>query len=486
MNDDDNNHNDDKKKSPIRPAKSDSSPSSYDDEETRATLGGVAEAPSHIEDLPSTKNEVKNDGGDETLRARVAASEGSATSSFLEEVADQHHGKDLASRKSGAGGQIREGRSASTDEKHPATFDGGVHLAPGVAYPGADRDAFNNRAVEAAITAPSIGETISLHSGERDVFDSLEVGAALQPPSSGDAISLSSAIDSADVEGGAQVDDGQAPLPPNNGGARLSLDPANAIDAYVVQDAPTEESRLATLNRLTRDAPLAEIVNVIDAENTTSSSNRSQNSTSEAQRQKLLLRGGFILLLVLTATLVPLAGLGELSRSTRIATPLNTMVPSGVPSMAPTSGAPSMAPTSGAPSMAPTTPAPTSDAFSVMASCIFTNPEEERPRDPASPQWKALMWLAYEDGYNTTIGSQLVRRYALTTLYYATNGEAYVMYQCVEGGKDGVKPWLGSTYLFRPVLFSFPFLVGKDGSTSSIFCPIVTNVSGPETLRQTM
>jgi hypothetical protein len=73
MNHDDNNHDDDKKKSPILPAKSDSSPSSYDDEETRATLEGAAVAPFHIEDLPSTKYEVKNDGGDEALRTRVAA-----------------------------------------------------------------------------------------------------------------------------------------------------------------------------------------------------------------------------------------------------------------------------------------------------------------------------------------------------------------------------------------------------------------------------
>jgi hypothetical protein len=423
MNDDDDDHNDDKKKSLILPAKADSSPSSHDVEETRATLGGAAVAPSHSEDWTGTKYEVKNDGGDKTLRARVAATVDNAASSFLEEVVELHHGKDRASRKSGAGGQIREVRPTSTDEKQPATIDRGVQLAPGVAYPGADRDAFDSRLDGAAPSTPSNGETISLHSGARDVYDSIEAGAALQAPSSGDAISLNSAIDNADIERGALVDDGGAPLPPNASGAQLSLDPANAIDAYVVQDAPTEESRLAALNRLTRDAPLAEIVNVVDAENATSSSNRSRASLdSEAQRQKLLLRGGYILLLVLTATLVSLAGLGKLSRSTSIPYLLDTMVPSGVPSIAPISGAPSMASTSGAPSMAPTTPAPTSDAFRVMASRIFTDPEEERPRDPASPQWQALMWLAYEDGYNTTIGSQLVQRYALATLYYATNG----------------------------------------------------------------
>jgi hypothetical protein len=231
---------------------------------------------------------------------------------------------------------------------------------------------------------------------------------------------------------------------------------------FVVQDAPTEESRLAALNQITRDAPLAEIVNVVDADNATSSSNRSRASLdSEAQQQKLLLRGGFILLLVLTATLVPLAGLGELSRSTHIPTPLNTMVPSGVPSMAPTSGAPSMAPTSGAPSMAPTTPARTPYVFSTMASRIFTNPEEERPRDPTSPQWKALMWLAYKDGYNTTISSQLVRRYALTTLRYATNGEGYVMYQCVEGGKTVSNPGLAQLIFFVLCFSLFHFLLAK-------------------------
>jgi hypothetical protein len=85
MNDDDNN-DDLKKKSPFLPTKFDSSPSSHDDEETRATLvGGAAVAPSDSEDWTGTKYEMKNDGGDKTLRARVAATVDNAVSSSLEE-----------------------------------------------------------------------------------------------------------------------------------------------------------------------------------------------------------------------------------------------------------------------------------------------------------------------------------------------------------------------------------------------------------------
>jgi hypothetical protein len=472
--------NDDKKKPTILPAKSDSTPSSHEDEERKGSFAGAV-APFHNGVRASTKPEAKNGGSTVPPRTPAAQTVDNATSSSLEEaverhrwkdkarrkifaggriregrnfakndggddpprtpaaaaaatvdnstaspqgrVAGKHHGKDRSSQKRGAGGgRIREGRPFNTDQKQPAILDRGVQLAPGVAYPGAERDAFDSRLDGAASSAPIFSETIVRNSGQRDIFDSLEAGAALPALSSGDAISLNASIQNAD-DGETQDVNGRAPLPSNLGGARLSLDPANAFDAYVVKDAPTEESRLAALNRLTRDAPLAEIVNVIDAENATSSSNRSEASLfPEEQRQKLLFRGGFILLLVLTATLISLAGLGRLSKSTSIPSLLETMDPSGVPSMAPTSGAPSMAPTTPAPSMAPTTPAPTSDAFSIMASRIFTNPEEERPRDPASPQWQALMWLAYEDEYNTTISYQLVRRYALATLYYATNG----------------------------------------------------------------
>jgi hypothetical protein len=243
----------------------------------------------------------------------------------------------------------------------------------------------------------------------------LLVGAALPAARSSDD----------DNEGVAQADDGGAhPMPPNVGGTQLSLASQNPIDAYVVQGVPTEESRLARLSRLAQDAPLAEIVNVMDIENANkSSTNRSLSSHySEDQRRTMLMRGGIILLLVLTATLVSLNAMGRLSKSTSTPSLLETNVPTGVLSMAPTTRVPSMALTSGAPSMAPTTPEPTSDRFSIMASRIFTNPEEERPRDPSSPQWKALMWLAYEDDYNTTIIDQLVRRYALATLYYVTNG----------------------------------------------------------------
>jgi hypothetical protein len=492
MNDDHNNDDKKKPRPPILPDKSDSSPSSHKEEATEGSFAG-AFAPFHAGVRASTKAEAKNDGSHGPPRTPATNTIDTAASSSLEEAVERHrlkdkasqkkvaggrfregrnklkndegedlpripaaatvdhatlssrdvvvetyHGKKRSSRKNGAGGRIREGRP--TDEKQPSTINRVVQLAPAVAYPGADRDAFNSCPDGAAPSAPSNGETIARNSRERrDVFDSLEAGAALPALSSGDAISLNSSIDNADVEGETQDINGRAPLPPNASGARLSLDPANAIDAFVVQDAPTEESRLAALNRLTRDAPLAEIVNVIDAEETTSSSNRSRNPSLEEQRQKLLIRGGLIFLFLMTATLVSLAGLGKLSKSTSTPSLLETMVPSGVPSVAPTSGAPSMAPTTPAPSMAPTTPAPTSDAFSVMASRIFTNPGEERPRDPTSPQWKALMWLAYEDGYNTTFSYQLVQRYALATLYYATNGEGYVMYQCAKGGRAASK-----------------------------------------------
>ena len=113
-----------------------------------------------------------------------------------------------------------------------------------------------------------------------------------------------------------------------------------------------------------------------------------------------------------------------------------TSVPSAHPTAIP-SGAPSR---SVMPSMTPTTPAPTLEAFGIVANRLFDNPEQDRPRDPTSPQWKALVWLVDKDGFfdmnndgqvtfsssSSSTDRQLARRYALATLYYATNGEGQV------------------------------------------------------------
>jgi hypothetical protein len=271
----------------------------------------------------------------------------------------------------------RKGRhSSNLDEKQTATIDQGIQLAPGVA-PGANNEAFVSGDVEEAPSVPTCEDVVSLDSS-RD-----------------------------DEAGGAQ--------------ASSSPDHVHAFDAFVVH---TQEDRLAALSRLTQDAPLAQIVNE-------SSSRQSQDhQNSEERRRKLFLLGGFILILVLSAILVPLAGLGKLSGSQEAETVVSltsnptTLKPSGVPSRGPTSAP------SGVPSRAPTTPAPTSSEFSFVTSLLFANPEEDRPRDPTSPQWKALAWLAEVDVFTSTVFNsnlasrdQLLRRYALATLYYATNGD---------------------------------------------------------------
>jgi hypothetical protein len=56
-------------------------------------------------------------------------------------------------------------------------------------------------------------------------------------------------------------------------------------------------------------------------------------------------------------------------------------------------------PLSEVPSMTPTTLAPTSDAFGIMTSHFFTNPEQDSPSNPTSPQWRALKWLVGEDSF---------------------------------------------------------------------------------------
>jgi hypothetical protein len=276
----------------------------------------------------------------------------------------------------------RKGRHASNrDDQQAAMIDQGVQLAPGVA-PGADTTAVVPRDVEGAPSVPS-----------DDGFS---------PDTSRD-------------------DDGAPPSSPTD-------HEEHALDAFVVH---TKEERLAALSRLTKDAPLAQIVNE------SSASRQSQDHhTLEERRQKLFWLGGLTLILVLSAILVPLAVLGKLSGPNEAetlvslantpTTTITTLKPTGVPSRGPT-----LVP-SGVPSRAPTTPAPTSNEFSLVASLLFANPEQDRPRDPTSPQWKALTWLAEVDsftriGFNgtTTLASreQLVQRYVLATLYYATNGD---------------------------------------------------------------
>jgi hypothetical protein len=203
-----------------------------------------------------------------------------------------------------------------------------------------------------------------------------------------------------------------------------------AYDAFVAPERHTEADRLAALRQLTENAPLA----VVLPQNSRQE-DAGNNEHGQRQRRKTLRVLVVILLVVLVV--VSAITIVVVSFTTIVSNKKedikNEQDSSLVPS-APPSRMASEAPTrSAVPSMAPTTPAPTSDAFGIMASRLFAaHPYQDRPRDSTSPQWKAILWLVDEDSLfqndNKTEAAsftdhQLSRRYALATLYYATNGE---------------------------------------------------------------
>jgi hypothetical protein len=243
----------------------------------------------------------------------------------------------------------------------------------------------------------------------------------------------------------------------NNNDDVVEDDVEMAIHAFVVPDTTTrmttKEVRRAALLRIAENAPLAEVIQ--EGENVKEAGHINHHGQ---QRRKLLLFIAvlcvIVVVVVVSLLVVNLNNRNDDSTSHRNEEP-NSFPPTGTPTDATTTSTPSQNPyptemptgaptTSLIPTMTPTTSAPTSNVFAIAASLLFTNPEQDRPRDPTSPQWKALQWLAEEDevfqnmisGANnnnngtTTVlftfnsTKQLVRRYALATLYFATNGES--------------------------------------------------------------
>jgi hypothetical protein len=236
-----------------------------------------------------------------------------------------------------------------------------------------------------------------------------------------------------------------------------------AFDAFVVTNTTlTEEERRAALLKIAENAPLVEVLQEQQQDDNANNHQQQRRRKSHSWGAVLLFLAVFCVIIIA----VPLVIVNHKNQKdsnskekhnifSQTGTPTATtaaagLVPTSTPSQKrhPTelpSGAPS---TSQVPTMTPTTSAPTSDTLAIVASLIFDNPEQDRPRDPTSPQWKALQWLAEEDGVfqnlirtdngtassrklvlsNTTTSNtttkQLVRRYALATLYYATNGDS--------------------------------------------------------------
>jgi hypothetical protein len=210
------------------------------------------------------------------------------------------------------------------------------------------------------------------------------------------------------------------------------------LDAFVVPERPTTADRLSSLYQLSLYAPLAEVIQP----NSDKTEDDVGNNENVPRRKTYLVVGAILLLLVVVSAIVTVSLTvwnseedEDDSSFVPVLSAHPTLVASGAPKEASITFVPSAYPTltaSGVPSMAPTTPAPTSDAFGIMASRLFANLEQDRPRDRTSPQWKAIQWLVEEDGFfknssepvsSSLTEYQLSRRYALATLYFATNGE---------------------------------------------------------------
>jgi hypothetical protein len=190
-------------------------------------------------------------------------------------------------------------------------------------------------------------------------------------------------------------------------------------DAFVVPERPIGVDRMAALQQLTENAPLAIVIQH------NSHKEEAGNNEVGGRRGKMFRVRGAMLLVLLVVSVIVAAALTKWNHEEKEQED-SSVILSAYPSQL----ASEDPPLSAVPSMAPTTSAPTSDAFGIMASRLFANPEQDGPRDTTSPQWKAIVWLVEEDGFyfNTTepalsMDHQLSRRYALATFYYSTTGE---------------------------------------------------------------
>jgi len=134
----------------------------------------------------------------------------------------------------------------------------------------------------------------------------------------------------------------------------------------------------------------------------------------QARRKRCLLYGAIVLVILAASIVVPVVIFVGGSGEEKFILPPPSIAPSGAPSAAPSG-------------------APTTDTFSVFLEYLsgLNITKDSDPFDMDyrnSPQYKAALWLATEDGYTAENGlnpedPRLMQRYALATLYFSTAGD---------------------------------------------------------------